>query len=233
MLNLRQKDILYAVINQFMKSGEPVSSYDLYKFYDFGIKPAMIRNELLKLSEMGYLDQPYYSSGRIPTDLAYEFFIQDLVNQEINIKLDEVMINLFKKMAWEDLAEKISKNLGVLSLITNIPEEEFVYKEGLEYLIDNLDWHTKDEIKEIIKDSEGLEDKIINNENILKEENFIKIFIGKKNPLTKNKSLSIIMSDYDLDGERILILTMGPKRMNYKKAFCILKGLKNYFYSNE
>lgn len=232
MVDSRQKKILYAVINEFIKTGQPVSSYDLYKYYNFGIKPAMIRNELLELSEMGYLDQPYYSSGRRPTDLAYEIFIKDILEEELNPKIDEKFINLCQKMAWEDLAERISKTLGVLSLITDIPEEEFIYKEGLEYLIDQLDWQTKDEIKEIIKDIDHLEEKI-SNSNILEDENFIKIFIGKKNPLTKNKSFSVILSDYNINGERILILTMGSKRMNYKKAFYIFKGLKNYFYSNE
>ncbi|MGB9609024.1 MAG: hypothetical protein ACPL3E_01465 [Minisyncoccia bacterium] len=234
MLDLRQQKILKAVINEFIKIGQPISSDYIYKKYDFDIKPAMIRNELLKLSEMGYLYQPYYSSGRIPTDLAYEFFIQSILESEnLKINIDVSLIKLFEKMAWEDLALKIAKTLGALSLVTNIPEERFVYKEGLEYLIDNFDWQAKEEIKELISDFEDLEEKIIDKKEIINEKNFIKIFIGRKNPLTRNKSLAAILSDYNLGGERILILALGPKRMNYQKAYCIFKGLKNYFYSND
>lgn len=233
MLDARKKYILKSVLNEFIKTGEPVSSLELYKKYDFDIKPAMIRNELFELAEMGYLEQPYYSSGRIPTDLAYEFLIEEIIKSEnLNINFDKKVIDLFYKRAWRDLARKISEILEVLGFITNLPEEEFIYKEGLDNLIDNFEWQTKEEIKQLIFDFENLEDKIINRKELIKDENFIKIFIGRKNPLTRNKSLSIIASDFDLNDQRILILAVGPKRMNYKKAYCLFKGLKNYFYSN-
>ncbi|MCS6789109.1 MAG: hypothetical protein NZ484_00880 [Patescibacteria group bacterium] len=232
MLETRKRDILFALINEFIKKGEPISSYDLYNSYDFGIKPAMIRNELLELGKLGYLNQPHYSSGRVPTDLAYELFVESILNSNLDLKIDKFLIDGFEKMEWRFLAERLSKILGVLSFITNIPEEEFVYKEGLEYLIDKSDWQTKDEIKEIVHDFENLEDNLAKQDQILEEENFIKVFVGKRNPLTKSDSLSIIMADYDVKQERILLLTMGPKRMNYKKAFCIFKGLKKYFYYN-
>src|SRR5580700_8422643 len=73
-MNERTSQILEAAIQEFIDSGEPVSSGRLYEQYDFGIKPAMIRLELDALEEEGYLQQPYHSAGRIPTDRGYEFY---------------------------------------------------------------------------------------------------------------------------------------------------------------
>ena len=73
-MNDRASQILEAVIQEFIDTGEPVSSGSLYNKYDFGIKPAMIRLELDALEDGGYLEQPYHSAGRIPTDTGYEFY---------------------------------------------------------------------------------------------------------------------------------------------------------------
>src|SRR3989338_10924172 len=72
----RTADILEAVIEEFINGGEPVSSSHLYKRHNFGIKPAMIRLELEKLADEGFLEQPHHSAGRVPTDRGYEFFAE-------------------------------------------------------------------------------------------------------------------------------------------------------------
>ena len=64
----RTAQILEAAIQEFINTGEPVSSGLLYDRYDFGIKPAMIRLELDELEDGGYLEQPHHSAGRVPTD---------------------------------------------------------------------------------------------------------------------------------------------------------------------
>ena len=78
MLTERGQQILEAVIQGFIDTKEPVSSGWLYDQYDFGIKPAMIRLELDTLEDEGYLEQPYHSAGRIPTDAGYELFVSRL-----------------------------------------------------------------------------------------------------------------------------------------------------------
>ena len=74
MLTERGEQILQAVIQGFIDTKEPVSSGWLYNKYDFGIKPAMIRLELDALTQGGYLEQPYHSAGRVPSDAGYEAF---------------------------------------------------------------------------------------------------------------------------------------------------------------
>ncbi|WP_319586201.1 heat-inducible transcriptional repressor HrcA [uncultured Desulfobulbus sp.] len=75
----RRRSILKAVINDYVETAEPVGSETLARKYDFGVKPATIRNELAAMSELGYLRQPHTSAGRIPSDLGYRFYVDELM----------------------------------------------------------------------------------------------------------------------------------------------------------
>lgn len=75
----RRRSILRAVINDYVETAEPVGSETLARKYDFGVKPATIRNELAAMSELGYLRQPHTSAGRIPSDLGYRFYVDELM----------------------------------------------------------------------------------------------------------------------------------------------------------
>ena len=75
----RQKSILEKLIEEYVKTAEPVASAALAKKQVFGIRPAMLRIEMEKLEKAGYLSQPFISAGRIPTDKAYRLFVNNLL----------------------------------------------------------------------------------------------------------------------------------------------------------
>lgn len=79
-LSHRAKQILYAVISEFVATGEPVGSRTLSKKAGIDLSPASIRNVLADLDELGYLVQPHTSAGRIPTDKAFRLFIDALMH---------------------------------------------------------------------------------------------------------------------------------------------------------
>ena len=79
-LSHRAKQILYAVISEFVATGEPVGSRTLSKKAGIDLSPASIRNVLADLDEMGYLAQPHTSAGRVPTDKAFRLFIDALMH---------------------------------------------------------------------------------------------------------------------------------------------------------
>ncbi len=78
-LNARARKILYAAVTEFISTGEPVGSRTLARKYDIDLSPASIRNVLSDLEEAGYFHQPHASSGRVPTDKAFRFFIDALM----------------------------------------------------------------------------------------------------------------------------------------------------------
>jgi heat-inducible transcriptional repressor len=80
-LDARKQTILQAVIIEYVTGAEPVGSEFLVQKYGFGVKSATVRNELAELSELGYLEQPHTSAGRIPSDLGYRFYVDRLLKQ--------------------------------------------------------------------------------------------------------------------------------------------------------
>ncbi len=79
-LSPRAKQILYAVISEFVATGQPVGSRTLSKKAGIDLSPASIRNVLADLEEAGYLVQPHTSAGRVPTDKAFRLFIDALMH---------------------------------------------------------------------------------------------------------------------------------------------------------
>ena len=77
----RQRLILGLVVQDYVNSAKPVGSNTLVKKYDLDLSSATIRNEMMALSEAGYLRQPHTSAGRIPTEEGYRFFVQQLMQR--------------------------------------------------------------------------------------------------------------------------------------------------------
>lgn len=78
-LDSRKQMILKVVIEEYVADAEPIASESIAKKYAFGVKSATIRNELAEMSEMGLLEQPHTSAGRVPSDLGYRYFVDHLV----------------------------------------------------------------------------------------------------------------------------------------------------------
>ena len=78
-LGKRARSVLYAVVTEFIASGEPVGSRLLSKKYGFDLSAATIRNVLADLEDAGFLAQPHTSAGRVPTELAFRLFVDALM----------------------------------------------------------------------------------------------------------------------------------------------------------
>ncbi|MDR1101882.1 MAG: HrcA family transcriptional regulator, partial [Clostridiales bacterium] len=81
MLDERKKRVLQAVIESYIETGEPVGSRTVSKMQELNFSPATIRNEMADLEDMGYLEQPHVSAGRIPSDLGYRYYIENIMNK--------------------------------------------------------------------------------------------------------------------------------------------------------
>src|SRR5713226_2737444 len=78
-LDIRARDVLREIILQHISSGEAISSRTLAKSGRFQLSPASLRNVMADLEDLGYLQQPHTSAGRVPTDRGYRFFIDHLM----------------------------------------------------------------------------------------------------------------------------------------------------------
>ncbi len=91
MLTDRQEQLLYFIIREYVNSAEPVSSLALKKTTNWDVSPATIRNDLQALTKEGYIEQPYTSAGRVPTQKAYRHFAER-AEQEHQEKVDEFIV---------------------------------------------------------------------------------------------------------------------------------------------
>ena len=81
-LDERKQKILYAIIQNYQETGEPVGSRTISKYLDVKLSPATIRNEMSDLEEMGYIVQPHTSAGRIPTDKGYRLYVDSMLSEK-------------------------------------------------------------------------------------------------------------------------------------------------------
>lgn len=76
----RKRKILQAIIEDYIVNAEPIGSRTIAKRDDMGLSSATVRNEMADLEDMGYLISPHTSSGRVPTDRGYRFYVNELMN---------------------------------------------------------------------------------------------------------------------------------------------------------
>ena len=78
----RKKQVLNAIIKDYIVNAEPVGSRAVAKKYNLGVSPATIRNEMSDLEEEGYIEQPHTSAGRVPSGKGYRFYVDNLMQRE-------------------------------------------------------------------------------------------------------------------------------------------------------
>ncbi|NLV76004.1 MAG: heat-inducible transcription repressor HrcA [Tissierellia bacterium] len=121
MLDDRKIKVLYAIINSYIVSAEPIGSRTITKKYDLGVSSATIRNEMSDLEELGYLNKPHTSAGRVPSDKAYRLYVNQLLNTgklKMDIKKKEEIKKALISEASE-IDELIQNSAKVLSAITS------------------------------------------------------------------------------------------------------------------
>jgi len=118
-LNKRKLQILQAIIDDYIVSAEPVGSRTIAKKYDMGISSATIRNEMADLEEMGYLEQPHTSAGRVPSDKGYRLYVDRLMKiKKLSITEAKYIKDLYAKKT-NQLEQVIIQTSKILSSLTN------------------------------------------------------------------------------------------------------------------
>jgi len=119
MLTERQRMILSAIIDDYIRSAEPIGSRSISKRGDVGFSPATIRNEMADLEELGYLEQPHTSAGRIPSIKGYRYYVDHLVKLGEVSEGDLTTIRSFFAEKMNQMEEMIQHAATILSSLTN------------------------------------------------------------------------------------------------------------------
>lgn len=117
-LNARKAAVLRAVVEEYVRTGEPVGSETIAERHRLGVSSATIRNEMAALEDMGFLMHPHTSAGRIPTDLGYRRYVDSLPSRERLREAQRRAIGEFFAQAVGDLEGVLRGAAQLLSRLT-------------------------------------------------------------------------------------------------------------------
>lgn len=121
MLTDRQKIILQILVDDYIRSAEPVGSRTISKRTDVKISPATIRNEMADLEELGYLEQPHTSAGRIPSQKGYRFYVDNLLqpssSEDSKIDVETLRSTFIHRI--DQMEQVVQQTATILSSLTN------------------------------------------------------------------------------------------------------------------
>lgn len=119
LLDIRKMRILQAIVDDYIMTAAPVGSRTVSKRSDMGLSPATIRNEMSDLTELGFLEQPHTSAGRIPSEKAYRLYVNHIMD---SAKLTDDEADYIKRhldTRVHEVGEVIRQTAKVLSDMTN------------------------------------------------------------------------------------------------------------------
>lgn len=134
-LSERQKLILALVIRDYIETAQPVGSVSLVKRYELDFSSATVRNDMVALTEMGFLRQPHTSAGRVPTEEGYRYFVRQLMGHtDLPAPTKRTIIHQFYQAGadvdrWMHLAASVlAHQAQAASLVTAPHPERAIFK---------------------------------------------------------------------------------------------------------
>ena len=119
MLTDRQLMILQVIVDDFIRSGQPIGSRSLSKKSDITFSSATIRNDMADLEEMGFIEKTHTSSGRVPSEKGYRYYVDHLLTPPL-VRNEEIqMLNSVFVDRFYELEKIVQKSAQILSEITN------------------------------------------------------------------------------------------------------------------
>ena len=118
-LTERSRQILEAVIDDYIRTAEPVGSRTVTRRHGLALSPATVRNVMSDLEEMGFLSSPHTSAGRVPTDKAFRFYVDSLLHVRAITENQQEEIRRQYLVPGRDVGEILKETSRILSSISN------------------------------------------------------------------------------------------------------------------
>lgn len=215
----RQKALLRAVIEKYIETAEPIGSETVEKEAKLGVSPATIRNEMVRLTALGYLKQPHTSAGRIPTSTGMKFYVDQLMEEKALSLKDEVAIkeelkeetNRFDKLL-KHTARVLADQTQSLAIATD--EEGDIYAAGMANILDMPEFYDIDITKTVLSMIDKAEIMSQITSQLLPEDQ-IKILFGEELGMPYLEPCGFIVTRYRMLHHSGVLGVIGPNRLNF------------------
>ena len=243
----RQKEVLFAIIEEYAETAAPVGSVTLAKL--FGVSSATIRSEMARLEEVGLLVQPHTSAGRVPTDSGYRLYVNSLTenmnsaqespdsfklatscprllsdgradreSHAIKLRIESQKRADFAIRGAVDSLVELTGNLGLATI------GDQLYLAGMSRLFTQPEFMDTTRVRSVAKLLDNLEPWL--REAAPGEP--LNIFIGEENPIGKTSEVSLIISKFRSPySDNSYIGVLGPTRQNYGRVMSLVRQAGN------
>ncbi|OGE20161.1 hypothetical protein A3A14_01745 [Candidatus Daviesbacteria bacterium RIFCSPLOWO2_01_FULL_43_38] len=218
-LSERQKQLLTAIVELYVKTGEPISSDAIEKYHTLGVSPATIRNEMVRLTDAGFLKQPHTSAGRVPTAMGFRLYVKDLMKERQVPIVDEVNIRqelLDTRTEFDHMVQTatraLAKKCSTLALAINGNE---IYYSGAANILDLPEFYDIDVTRFVLSmfDELSILQRVIDQAQGPEP---LHIIFGEETGFEYLKPTSFAFLNFDAGSTRQGVIgVIGPNRLNF------------------
>ncbi|HPI67118.1 MAG TPA: hypothetical protein PKZ16_01045 [bacterium] len=223
----RQKELFKNIIDEYIRTAEPVGSKLIVDKYKIDVSSATVRNDMMELEEAGYIFQPHISAGRVPTEYGYKKYVTEQIDlkSELSGKEKEQLIKDIQNFKdIKDSAQKIKNLAKILAEKSELgvfigfgPGDS--YYTGLANLFSQPEFNNVDLVCNFSAVIDHLDEVMKRVYEEVREETVIKI--GRDNNFSSDCSAVMIKI------KNVLLGIIGPMRMNYQKNVELINFVKN------
>jgi heat-inducible transcriptional repressor len=218
-LTQRQVEILKSLIEEYIATAEPVGSETLEKKYSLSASPATIRNEMVRLTKLGYLKKNHTSAGRMPTPVGMKFYVKQLMKEKDLSVTEETAV---KESLWDyrekenEFLRKMTKSLAekTKALAITTTAQGDVFCAGYANILDMPEFFDIDVMKNLLSTMDEFETCRKFFEGIVSED--VQVLLGDELGPDMQGPYGFVFTHYktpmQLTGE---IGVLGPSRLNY------------------
>lgn len=229
----RQREILFAIIEEYAELATPVGSVTLAKLFD--VSSATIRAEMVRLEEMGYIMQPHTSAGRVPTDAGYRLYVnqlqENLEGESHRIEAEAGATSDRTKRALETrIQAQTRSDYAIRSAVDSLVEltgnlglatvGDQLYISGFGNLFSQPEFSQSTQVQAVAKLLDNIKPwlrEVSPNETI-------NVYIGTENPVGKTSNVSLIISRFRSPfSDHSYIGVLGPTRQSYKRVMSLVR----------
>jgi len=228
-LTERQIQILKTLIEEYIETAEPVGSETLEKKHNLSASPATIRNEMVRLSELGYLKKPHTSAGRVPTPLGMKFYVKQLMKEKELSVTEEVAL---KEKVWDyrerepqclkEITRCLAGKTGALAIATTSQGQ--VYSSGYANILDMPEFYDINVTKILLSALDEFEYLRSVFANASPQEEDIHVLLGEELGPKLSGPYGFVFTHYqtpmNMEGE---IGVLGPTRLNYTAVIPVVR----------
>ena len=228
-LNDRRLQLLKAIVEEYVRTAEPVGSKNLVRRYRLKVSPATVRNEMAVLVDAGFLQQPHTSAGRIPAPLGLRYYIYQLMTEDKLPVLEEVAVKQKLADIGQNTARLYRKAVKLLSDKTKLAaviltEDEFVATSGVVNLLDYPEFYDIDVARAVLSliDNPLLMHEILSSGS---SDDELQILIGDEIELAHFEQVGMVYAPFTTNQVSGYLGVIGPYRMQYPMVIPTLRYL--------